>query len=227
MFFLLEMKGHHNEENGADSSDRPQKKRFVSLSSIKLVKVPQNFARPPPPQPAASAPPPFAGRPSSFGTSGSVPRNLAPKSSSGSEIRKNLMNTLFLGLSAEQQEAVRRTHADAGQNIFLSGVAGSGKSTLLKYLIAEAKFRCNGIGVAVTGSTGVAAVAGENKRTMLCFCNDVVTVSGTTIHNWSGIGLGDGAREDVLTRVRSNKTAVVNWLKVCFFFFFVRCFFFC
>lgn len=60
-----------------------------------------------------------------------------------------------------------------GHNVFLTGPAGSGKTFLLKQYIDYLKK--NGIGVAVTASTGIAATH----------------MNGQTIHSWSGMGISD------------------------------------
>jgi len=60
-----------------------------------------------------------------------------------------------------------------GHNVFLTGPAGSGKTYLLKQYIDYLKK--NGIGVAVTASTGIAATH----------------MNGQTIHSWSGMGISD------------------------------------
>lgn len=66
----------------------------------------------------------------------------------------------------------------------------------LLMLQKEAKLKHSDMGVAVTGSTGAAAVG----------------VGGTTVHNWSGIGTGEAKKEVVLNRVQGNQKAFSNWL---------------
>jgi len=58
-----------------------------------------------------------------------------------------------------------------GHNVFLTGAAGSGKTYVLNQYIKLLKQ--NGIGVAITASTGIAATH----------------LDGITIHSWSGIGI--------------------------------------
>lgn len=59
----------------------------------------------------------------------------------------------------------------SGKNVFLTGEAGSGKTyTINQYL---EHLRAEGIGFAITASTGIAATH----------------VGGSTIHSWSGIGV--------------------------------------
>jgi len=169
-----------------DPSDRPQKKRFVSLASagLKLTKVPQNLVHVPARAPSATA---AAPRPQPQPSMNKMP----PQSSS--DFRKQALDRMFAGLTSEQQAVAKRVK---DENLFLSGPAGTGKSTLFKWLVLEAKYR-HKTGVAVTGSTGVAAVS----------------VGGSTVHQWGGIGRGEGLKEEVLARIQGNKTAVANWLK--------------
>jgi hypothetical protein len=105
--------------SGAEDNDRPQKKsRFVAAKGLKLTKIPQNLiSRPPPPGPT----PPQA--------------KFVPPKPSANEMRRSVADTLFAGLTKEQQLACKNTNSSA----FISGAAGSGKSTLFKYLVAEAK----------------------------------------------------------------------------------------
>ena len=97
------------------------------------------------------------------------------------------------GLSAEQQEAAAR--ALAGENLFITGAAGTGKSFLMRYVIQELKKSKGGEAVAVTAPTGIAAV----------------NIGGSTIHSFSGIGLGRGDPMAILARVLKSQKALVNW----------------
>lgn len=92
-------------------------------------------------------------------------------------------------LSASQQRVVAAVQAN--KSIFFTGVAGSGKSFLLKYLR-------NFLPVATTfytASTGLAAV----------------DISGTTLHAFAGIGLGNEPVEDLVERVRRRPDARRRW----------------
>lgn len=60
-----------------------------------------------------------------------------------------------------------------GTNVFLTGEPGSGKTYLVNQYIAY--LRSQGMSVAITASTGIAATH----------------ISGVTIHSWSGIGIRD------------------------------------
>ncbi|KAJ7293180.1 PIF1-like helicase-domain-containing protein [Mycena rebaudengoi] len=74
-------------------------------------------------------------------------------------------------LSSEQTAVLQRVKQ--GQSTFFSGSAGTGKSVLLREIIHQL-----GGGptptVGITASTGIAAI----------------NIGGTTLHSWSGIGIG-------------------------------------
>lgn len=86
-------------------------------------------------------------------------------------------------LSTEQQEVVK-SFAN-GDNIFVTGGAGCGKSFLLNFLKNEYANK----GLAVTASTGIAAV----------------NIGGSTIHSWSGIGLGNLPADKIIENLFSAK----------------------
>lgn len=79
----------------------------------------------------------------------------------------------------------------------MSHVAGTGKSVLLRQIISWARGRSetNKLRVAVTASTGMAAV----------------NVGGVTLHSWAGIGLGNGEMKEYL---KSIKFGSGYWVKV-------------
>ena len=110
----------------------------------------------------------------------------APSSGVAGEIRVS-------ELSAEQQAAAVR--ALAGENLFITGAAGTGKSFLMRYVIQELKKSRGAEAVAVTAPTGIAAV----------------NIGGSTIHSFSGIGLGRGDPMNILARVRKSQKAFGNW----------------
>lgn len=73
------------------------------------------------------------------------------------------------------------------QNVFITGPGGCGKSYCLHLIKAEAELlglECN-----LTSTTGVSAF----------------NIKGTTIHRFSGIGIGDKPAEVIVTRVKKNK----------------------
>ena len=82
-----------------------------------------------------------------------------------------------------------------GRSCFFTGSAGCGKSLLLQFLVAESRLRLSVDQVAVTASTGVAAVL----------------VGGTTLHRWAGIDKGEGTNQELLSKVHSKRGAVDSW----------------
>lgn len=78
----------------------------------------------------------------------------------------------------------------SGKNIFLSGVAGTGKSFCIKTL--HDFCHNHRIPLALTASTGIAAL----------------TIKGTTIHSFSGIGLADKDIQSIIADVKRYKKAV-------------------
>lgn len=70
-----------------------------------------------------------------------------------------------------------------GYNIFLTGAAGSGKTFVLNKYIDYLK--SEGIGVAITASTGIAATH----------------MNGITIHAWSGMGIREELRESDFKKI--------------------------
>ncbi len=73
----------------------------------------------------------------------------------------------------------------SGKNIFVTGKAGSGKSYLLNFL----KLNFSNQGLHITASTGIAAI----------------NIGGTTIHSWSGIGIGNLPIEKIIENIFSAK----------------------
>ena len=77
--------------------------------------------------------------------------------------------------------------AEAGESFFLTGSAGTGKSYVLKHIIRA--LRARGREVAVTASTGCAAVA----------------INGNTVHSATGVGLGLESMEEFRRRARTSR----------------------
>ena len=98
------------------------------------------------------------------------------------------------GLSPEQRRAAE--HAIGGNSLFLTGGAGTGKSFLLRYIISELrKKHQRDSAVAVTAPTGISSLQ----------------LDGSTIHSWSGIGIFEGAQDQIVERVLQNRGAVRRW----------------
>lgn len=91
----------------------------------------------------------------------------------------------FDHLSSQQKQVI--ITIEAGQNVLITGGAGTGKSYLLQYL----KRHYSKYGLAITASTGIAAV----------------NVGGATIHSWAGIGLANMPVEQIINNLFSAKFA--------------------
>jgi ATP-dependent DNA helicase PIF1 len=84
-----------------------------------------------------------------------------------------------------------------GKSVFVSGSAGVGKSLLMRYLVSFLRIQKGLEAVAVTASTGVAAIQ----------------VNGITIHRWASVGLvsSDTTIGMLMERVRKSYDAQKRW----------------
>lgn len=96
-------------------------------------------------------------------------------------------------LSPEQQFAYDKYIL--GHNIFITGPGGTGKSALIKMIFKDAYQKFKNINV--TALTGCAAV--------------LLNCKAKTLHSWSGIGLGIGSIEQLITKIKKNKFAKALW----------------
>ena len=104
--------------------------------------------------------------------------------------------TSFSELSYEQQYAFQKF--TEGKNLFITGPGGTGKTKLIKHLVEYTK--CRNKSTQVCALTGCASLLlGFNAR---------------TIHSWSGIKLGKGPSETIISQVMRNKYAKKNWKTV-------------
>ena len=101
---------------------------------------------------------------------------------------KQAHNEDFQKLSPKQQQAIELFNQ--GQNLFISGGAGSGKSHLLQFF----KRYFSQLGMEITASTGVSAI----------------NVGGSTIHSFSGIGLGNLPLEQSIENIMLAKMSRVR-----------------
>lgn len=92
----------------------------------------------------------------------------------------------------------------SGNNVLITGPAGTGKTFLLNHLIAWAKEKYGRTRVGITATTGKAADA----------------ISGSTIHSFTGIGLGTGTVNDLYKSIKSKnkKKKLDNWLNASILF---------
>lgn len=85
------------------------------------------------------------------------------------------------------QQSQALTILEAGVNAFITGAPGSGKTYVLNQAIRA--MRKNGLSVAVTASTGIAATH----------------LNGQTIHSWSGVGVADCVTDQLIKTIRSRR----------------------
>lgn len=90
-------------------------------------------------------------------------------------------------LTSEQLNALQLYNA--GKNVFLSGPAGTGKTHTIRAIVSSNIHKT----IIVTASTGIAAVA----------------ISGSTLHSFAGIGLGENSVKDIISSIR--KDAIERW----------------
>ena len=95
--------------------------------------------------------------------------------------------------SDEQNEVFERYLS--GKNIFITGPGGTGKTRIIQRIYADAVEK--GKHIQVCAMTGCAAVLLECKA--------------KTIHSWSGIGLGQGENEIVVTKAMKKKGVSKRW----------------
>ena len=84
--------------------------------------------------------------------------------------------------------------AKNGESFFFSGCAGTGKTFTLMSVIEA-------LPVSVTFITAMTGIAAS------------LLPRGTTLHSFAGIGHGDGAKEQILKKVKTNTGAVAKWTK--------------
>lgn len=83
-----------------------------------------------------------------------------------------------------------------GDNIILTGPAGAGKSYLIDKFVKKA--RRHGKKVSITATTGIAAS----------------NIGGSTIHSWSGIGIGNKLHPDFVYTISDGRKKAINKIDV-------------
>jgi hypothetical protein len=101
-------------------------------------------------------------------------------------------------LTAEQRHVFALV--DRCENVFFTGSAGTGKSLLLTVLIQHLRERWGDDAVAVTASTGAAAV----------------NIGGTTLHAFAGIGLGNKPVAQLAESAKKNEQVRRRWQRCKF-----------
>lgn len=95
----------------------------------------------------------------------------------------------------KEQETILELAVKRSLNIFYTGSAGTGKSVLLKSLIERLRSLYGKDAIGITASTGLAAA----------------TIGGTTLHKWSGIGIGNGTAEQLVKRIQKQYGLLAVW----------------
>lgn len=96
---------------------------------------------------------------------------------------------------SEEQNNVVDLVVNEGKNVFYTGSAGTGKSILLKELVSRLTMKYGVSAVAVTASTGLAAV----------------NIGGVTINKFSGMGIAMGDAMSIAKRIGRNSQTVERW----------------
>lgn len=115
-------------------------------------------------------------------------------SSFSSKVSDTQASSDGIQLTDEQEKVVNFVLKD-NFNVFYTGSAGTGKSVVLKTLIRSLKAKYGKDAVAICASTGLAS------------CN----IGGTTVHKFSGFGIGNRAIEQLYMMVSKNPTALKRW----------------
>lgn len=97
-------------------------------------------------------------------------------------------------LTDEQQNVIDKYLM--GENIFMTGSAGCGKTFIIKTIWNQSSIE--GKKVQVCALTGCASMLLECKA--------------STIHSWSGIGLGNGTPDAIVKKIRNSPYYRSNWM---------------
>lgn len=89
-----------------------------------------------------------------------------------------------------EQERVVNLIVKKRTNVFYTGSAGTGKSVILQTIIRQLSSLYGKESIAITASTGLAAV----------------TIGGSTLHKWSGIGIGNKTIDQLVKKYNHKRT---------------------
>ncbi|CAI4053012.1 hypothetical protein SUVZ_15G1840 [Saccharomyces uvarum] len=95
----------------------------------------------------------------------------------------------------KEQEMVVSLIIKKRTNVFYTGSAGTGKSVILQTIIRQLSSLYGKESIAITASTGLAAV----------------TIGGSTLHKWSGIGIGNKTIDQLVKRIQTQKDLLAAW----------------
>ncbi|KAM3160668.1 ATP-dependent DNA helicase RRM3 [Lachancea thermotolerans] len=114
--------------------------------------------------------------------------------STSQSLTKASGNNPQLDLTKEQRQVIDLIVSQR-KNVFYTGSAGTGKSVVLRELVRQLRARYGDAAVAVTASTGLAAV----------------NIGGMTVNRFSGINIGIGSVQKLAAQVKRNKTNSERW----------------
>lgn len=80
----------------------------------------------------------------------------------------------------------------SGKNIFLTGPAGTGKTSVIKKFVGDFRWERK---IAITSTTGISALL----------------IGGTTLHSYTGIGLGKGSVDSMVSKILSRGYLKKRW----------------
>jgi ATP-dependent DNA helicase PIF1 len=97
---------------------------------------------------------------------------------------------------SKQQQLIIETALEE-KSVFFTGSGGTGKSFMIALLIEAIKQKFPHKEIAKTAATGIVAL----------------NMTGSTLHSFAGVQLGNGTIDENILRVRRNKGAVQRWIE--------------
>ncbi|CAD6627627.1 CEI_1a_G0023430.mRNA.1.CDS.1 [Saccharomyces cerevisiae] len=126
-----------------------------------------------------------------------VPKKIKPllrKTVSNMDLMNHRSASSPVVLTMEQERVVNLI-VKKRTNVFYTGSAGTGKSVILQTIIRQLSSLYGKESIAITASTGLAAV----------------TIGGSTLHKWSGIGIGNKTIDQLVKKIQSQKDLLAAW----------------